>query len=252
MTDKQNNLRIEGLREEVGATIKAQAEKLIVGLADNLESITVVGSAITDDFHPGTSDINIVLVLGREDIGSLNVLASMVGPMRRARISPPVIMTAEYIERSKDVFGIEFLDFQMTHRTIFGQDPFANLHFDRPHVRLQCERELKATLIRLRQGYISSAAKKRMVQDILVSAVRGLAPLLRAMLWLKGIERPAKVTEVFERSAREFSISSEALTTLFGRGTRIKLTNEGMVKLFEEVYTTVENITRIVDGLEVS
>jgi hypothetical protein len=251
MSEKGNILKLEDLREEVGATIKAQAEKIISGLVGNLESITVVGSAVTDDFRPGKSDINIVLVLGREDIDSLNVLASMAGPMRRGRIAPPVIMTGEYIERSKDVFGIEFLDFQMTHRTILGEDPFAGIQFYKGDVRLQCERELKATLVRLRQGYIASAANRRIVGDVLISAVRGLAPLLRAMLWLKGIERPAKVADVFERSAREFSISPEALTALFGRGTRIKLTSDGTVKLFEEVYATADKLARIVDGLEV-
>jgi hypothetical protein len=252
MTDKQNNLNLDRLREDVRLRVKPFAEKLVAGLAGNLENITVVGSALTDDFRPGASDINIVLVLGREDIQSLNLLASMARSMRRSRISPPVVMTAEYIERGKDVFGIEFLDFQMTHQNIFGRDHFAHLHFNKHHVRLQCERELKATLVRLRQGYISSSAKRWVVQDILISAVRGLAPLLRALLWLKDIERPATVKGVFEKSAREFSISSDALASLFGRGIRIRLTHDGMTKLFEELYATVDKLARIVDGLEVS
>ncbi|MBN2019900.1 MAG: hypothetical protein JW749_06715 [Sedimentisphaerales bacterium] len=251
MTEKQNNLMLDRLEQVVRSTIKSFAEKLIAGLTDNLESITIVGSALTGDFHPGTSDINIVLVLGRENIDSLNLLASMVRPMRRARVSPPVIMTAEYIERSKDVFGIEFLDFQMTHQTIFGQDPFVNLNFDRPHVRLQCERELKATLIRLRQGYIASSANRRIVQDILISAVRGLAPLLRAMFWLKGIDRPAKTAQLFERSVSEFSIEP-VMSTLYNRGTKLKLANDEFANLFEKVYAAVDKLARIVDGLEVS
>jgi hypothetical protein len=250
MTDNGNNLQLDVLREDVAAALKTSGQKLIAELKDNLESISVIGSALTDDFRPGTSDINVVLVLGKEDIGSLNVLASMVKQMRRARISPPVIMTAEYIERSKDVFGIELLDFQMTHKTILGRDPFVNLHFNKHHVRLQCERELKATLVRLRQGYISSSANKRIVEDILVSAVRGLAPLLRSVLWLKDIERPAKVMDVFERSVREFSIAQD-VTALYVRGARLKLTNDGMVNLFEKVYATVDKLARIVDGLEV-
>ena len=33
-------------------------------------------------------------------------------------------MTPSYIDRSRDVFGIEFPDFQSTHKTILGEGPF--------------------------------------------------------------------------------------------------------------------------------
>ena len=61
----------------------------------------------------------------------------------------------------------------------------------RQNVRLQCERELKAMLVRLRQGYIAAAGDQRMVRDILISTAKGLTPLLRAMLWIDGC-RPAE------------------------------------------------------------
>ena len=61
-------------------------------------------------------------------------------------------MTPHYLACSRDVFPVEFLDFQLVHETILGEDPFVSLQVDKAHVRLQCERELKATLVRLRQG----------------------------------------------------------------------------------------------------
>ena len=98
-------------------------------------------------------------------------------------------MTPAYIDRSRDVFGIELLDFQLCHHTVLGDDPFAALSFAKVDVRLQCERELKASLIRLRQGYLAAGGNVLLVRDVLIAAVKALAPLLRAMLWLTDRER---------------------------------------------------------------
>ena len=38
------------------------------------------------------------------------------------REPPPLLMTPACIDRSRDVFGIEFLDFQLRHETIVGED----------------------------------------------------------------------------------------------------------------------------------
>jgi hypothetical protein len=240
------------LSEQIRDIIKDFADKLTAELGENLKSITVVGSSLTEDFRPGRSDINTVLVLDRQTIVSLNTLACLAKPMRKKRISPPLLMTKSYIEQSLDVFGVEFLDFQLTHLTIFGDDPFSELSFNKKDVRLQCERELKAMLIRLRQGYIASAANKKIVRDVLISTAKGLTPFLRAMLWLKGIERPSLAEPTFSKAAEEFSVNLESLVTARNRQNQnARLSEAEMEKAFESVYTTVEQLALIVDKLEV-
>jgi hypothetical protein len=201
---------------------------------------------------PGQSDINTILVLGRQSLASLNTIAAMAKPMRRKKISPPLLMTQSYIERSRDVFGIEFLDFQLTHQTILGDDPFDSLAFGKKDVRLQCERELKAMLIRLRQGYIAAAAKKKLVRDILISTAKGLSPLLRAMLWLKDMERPAEAEPTINKSAEEFGTNMDSLITAGKwRQQKIRLSETEMESTFESIYSTVEKLALIVDELKV-
>jgi hypothetical protein len=161
-------------------------------------------------------------------------------------------MTESYIEQSLDVFGVEFLDFQLTHKTILGDDPFKALAFDKKDVRLQCERELKAILIRLRQGYIASAANKKLVRDVLISTAKGLTPFLRAILWLKDIERPAEVEPTFSKAAEQFSINLEPLTTARKwQLQKVRLSEAEMENAFESVYATVEQLALIVDKFEV-
>lgn len=252
MPENKNVLELESLRDEIQKPVKDFAGRLIADMPDNLQSITLVGSSLTEDFRPGKSDINSVLVLGKRTLESLNVIANLAKPMSRKKISAPLLMTPSYIERSLDVFGIEFLDFQQTHKTIFGDDPFASLRFEKKDVRLQCERELKAMLIRLRQGYIASAANKKLVRDILISAAKQLVPLLRAMLWLKDVNRPDGAEAALNKAAVEHSINMNSLITVSKwRYEKLRLSKAEMEDIFESVYTTIDQLAVIVDRIEV-
>jgi hypothetical protein len=264
MAESKNNLKLDSLRQEIRDSLKDFAEELIGKLGDNLQSVTVVGSSLTQDYRPpssavallrrtgGQSDINTVLVLDKLKVSSLDTIAGMAKGMSRKKISAPLLMTQVYIERSLDVFGVEFLDFQLTHQTILGSDPFAPLGPAKRDVRLQCERELKAMLIRLRQGYIAAAANRKLVRDILISTIKGLAPLLRAMLWLKDIDRPAETEPTFQKAGAELSIGIDPLMSVAKwQYERSKPDAIQVRNIFESVYSIVEKLAIIVDELKV-
>ncbi len=252
MAEDKKNLKLDILNMQIRDSVKNFSEKLMAELRDNLQSITVVGSSLTKDFRPGQSDINTVLILGEQTLDSLRRIAGLAKPMSKRKISPPLLMTASYIERSLDVFGIEFLEFQLAHETIMGDDPFAGLKINKKDVRLQCERELKAMLIRLRQGFIAAAANKKLVRDILISTTKGLLPLLRAMLWLKDIERTAPAEPTITKAAEEFSVDMASLKTIIQwRNQKARLSDIEMENSFESIYATVENLAVTVDKLEV-
>jgi len=252
MAENKTKFKVDTLHVQIRDFVTDFSERLLAALGDNLQSITVVGSSLTEDYRPGQSDINTVLVLGQQTLASLNAVASLAKPMSRKKISPPLLMTKSYIERSQDVFGVEFLDFQLAHETIMGDDPFVSLAFDKKDVRLQCERELKAMLIRLRQGYIAASANKKLVRDILISTARSMAPLLRAMLWLKDVERTARAEATFSGAAGEFSIDTNPLTSAIKwRHEKIRLSEIEMENAFESVYSAVEQLAGIVDKLKV-
>ena len=251
MNDNKNQLRLDTLSAQIHYPVELFADKLTTALGENLRSITIVGSSLTEDFKPGGSDINTVIVLEKQTLNSLKQIASMAKPLSRKKISPPLLMTLSYIERSLDVFGVEFLDFQLTHRTILGDDPFEKLTFEKKDVRLQCERELKAMLIRLRQGYIAAAANKKLVRDILISTAKGLAPLLRAMLWLKDTDRPEVTEQTFRKAAEIFTVKLDSLVTAAQWRHEKRRPEESMIdKTFESVYSSIDQLANTVDKLE--
>jgi hypothetical protein len=251
MNENKKQLDLNTLPFQIHQSVKLFAEHLRTALGDNLQSITVVGSSLTEDFKPDRSDINTVVVLERQALNSLKPISSMARQLSRKKISPPLLMTSSYIERSLDVFGIEFLDFQLTHQTILGDDPFANLKIEKKDVRLQCERELKAILIRLRQGYIAAAGKRNLVRDVLISTAKGLVPLLRAMLWLKDIDRPEVNEKTFKKAAETFSVNLDSVITCEQwRHEKKRLDESQIDQTFESVYSSADQLAETVDKLE--
>lgn len=241
---------ILSLREEVRGPVAFLLSRLKEDLGGNLSSLSVVGSALTGDFHPKHSDINTVLVVGRRSHELLKQLASLGREMGRRRLRAPLVMTAEYIERSADVFGVEFLDFQLNHVVVHGSDPFAGLHFEKEDVRLQCERELKAALIRLRQGYVRALGKPKIVTGLLAACVADLAVLLRAMLWLKDVDRPREALPTLKAAADKLDFDADKLHRMMTlRLNHARPQPDEIETLFEGVYQVVDHLSRTVDTL---
>jgi hypothetical protein len=250
-TDMRNATRWDGIREDIREPLRLLVERLQAALGDNLKSISVVGSSLTQEFRPKVSDINTVVLLDAYNSPALSAVALLAPQMTKYKISPPLLMTAFYIGRSCDVFGVEFLDFQLVHETILGEDPFAPLQFDKKDVRLQCERELKAMLVRLRQGYIAALGNKKMVRDILISAAKGLSPLLRAMLWLQDADRPKTMDATLRKAAGQFEVDLGAVLTAHQwRQEKPRTTDPEIESTFVGVLDAVDRLTTIVDGWE--
>lgn len=253
MTQARIDLTLDGTDPALAEPLTLLADRLTAALPGDVKSITVVGSALTDDYRPGTSDINAVVVLNEHSTAALNAIAAMAKTLRKKQLAPPLLMTPAYIGRSRDVFGIEFLDFQLTHRTVLGDDPFADLTFAKTDVRLQCERELKATLIRLRQGYIAAAGHHKLIRDVLIAAAKGLAPIVRAILWLKDIERPATMEATFQTGAKHLSIDlAAAVVAERWRYEKPRLSDSDIEHTFTALYATTDRLASFVDELEVA
>ncbi|MFC1764750.1 hypothetical protein ACFL6U_22105, partial [Planctomycetota bacterium] len=241
-----------GLDAGLHAPIQALSTAAQQGLGAALTGITVVGSCLTDDFRPGQSDINTVLLLNQLSPAVLDQVTQAVRPQaRKHRLAVPLLMTVDYIERSRDVFGIELLDFQLTHQTVLGDDPFRDLSFNKADVRLQCERELKADLIRLRQGYITAAGKDALIRDVLIAGVKSLAPLLRAMLWLKDKPRETRLAPTWQSASENFGIHAGPLQRI-AAWRHEKTTTNGLTlrEAFEQVYKVIDQLATIVDEFE--
>jgi hypothetical protein len=226
-------------------------DEILKNHKDNIHSITITGSALTDDFDPEKSDVNSVFVLNEMHLGFLEVLASLGKTYGKKGISAPLIMTPEYIMHSLDVFPIEFLNIKLLHETIFGEDLFQKLVIDRSDLRLQCERELKVRLIGLRQGYISSIGDTKILTDLFASTIAGYIPLFRGIILIYGKEPPLRNEDVLAVLEEVSGVNTQVFgMVLSQKRQKTKMTITQLNAIFKDYYAAVERLGDITDGFK--
>lgn len=161
-----------------------------------LRSVLLYGSAARGDYEKATSDLNLVVVLETLDLPTLE---SVSGPLRRweRKKQPlPRIFSPAMITESVDVFPIEFLDLKAHAVLLYGEDVFRDLTVRADHLRLQCERELREKMMRLREGYVEACDATRRLRQLLTLSFSTFVALFRGCLHLNKDNVPAHNEEV--------------------------------------------------------
>lgn len=148
----------------------------------NLESIVLFGSAVSGDFHPGLSNLNLLCVLRDSSFGALQALGAVAKWWDRQKQPPPLCMTQRELERSTDVFTIELLDMQQHHRVLFGENVVQGLRVSLHVHRVQVEYELREKLILLRQQILLAVGNDSRLWDLVLHSVPSFGTLFRHAL----------------------------------------------------------------------
>jgi len=176
--------------------LKKLMETLTQSLGERLRSVVLYGSAARGDYQRLASDLNLILVLEDLDPATLEALTPALGRWRLKGHPLPHLFSPALIRESADVFPIEFLDIQSNRITLHGEDPFAGVTVGREHLRLQCERELKEKLMRLREAYVEVHDKPRVLRNLLTDSYTTFASLFRGCRHLLGREVPGGTSAV--------------------------------------------------------
>ncbi|HEU5180095.1 MAG TPA: hypothetical protein VFW45_04850 [Candidatus Polarisedimenticolia bacterium] len=176
------------VRKFVEAAGKAAGAKLL--------SVVLYGSAARGDYQEKTSDWNFILVLRDLNPDTLESLAPLIRPWVAKGRTWPRLFTPELIAHSADVYPIEMLDLQVARVVLAGRDSFAGLSISRENLRLQCERELRTKLMRLREAYIECHDRPAELQQLLTTSYTTFVALFRGCLSLMHEMIPRQNQEV--------------------------------------------------------
>lgn len=171
-------------------------DQLRQALGEGLRSVVLYGSAARGDWERATSDLNLILVLETLDPPALEALSPALTRWERRRHPLPRLFTPAIIADSVDVFPIEFLDLRADRRVLYGEDVFASVEVHTDHLRIQCERELREKVMRLREGYVETHAHPRRLRRLLTDSYTTFVALFRGCLYLHGDRVPARNEEV--------------------------------------------------------
>lgn len=216
---------------------------LIQGLAgDNLSGLTAYGAVLEADFDTARMAATSVLVLKWIDLALLRRIAEHGPTLGSKHISAPVVMTPDYIAESLDTFPLEMLEIHQRRATLAGQDHFAELDIQPEHLRLQCEREFKRILIRMRQGLLAAAGRVTALEELEVGVGVDTVRTARGLVWLRcnraSLGREALVSECEQ-------VCGSALN---GLRAALELYGEHGMREFDALYHDVETLAKVADA----
>jgi hypothetical protein len=179
-------------------------QRMRAATPDNLKAIVLYGSAASQEFHEGHSNVNLLCLVENGDPARLEPFHSTVEWWTGKGHPAPLIFTLDELRRSSDIFAIELLDMQARHKMLFGEEFLAGITVPLRYHKLQVERELRTNWLRLRQTFLAAPRKAHL--DVMVAAASSFTALFRHALIALGepaaqnkrdaIDRVAKLTGV--------------------------------------------------------
>jgi hypothetical protein len=216
----------------------------------NLESVILFGSAVAGDFHPEFSNLNLFCVLRDSSFAALQALAPAVKWWNAQKQPPPLFMTRDEIERSADVFAIEFLDMKQHHRVVFGKDVLQSLTIPAKLHRAQVEYELREKLALLRRHLLLASGNDSRMWDLLVRSVSSFATLFRHALVVLGHDAPAGKREAVQALSKQIEFDPSAFMQVLDL--RERKTNSrklDVADVFSRYLLALEQVTAAVDRM---
>ncbi len=177
-------------KESIKQGLSGEVLNLLKGIfGDNLESVIVYGSFVKESFAPGSSDVNLLIVLAASEASRIRAIGSEGYTLFKRYHITPLILTDVEFKNSADVFPMEYLDLQENHEVIYGPDVTGDLVIGKESLRHEVEHQLRGSLVSLRQLAIVAGRKrpfwKGAVRRELQRWYGSLAAILRGVLRLK-------------------------------------------------------------------
>jgi len=216
----------------------------------NLESVILFGSAVAGDFHPESSNLNLFCVIRDSSFAALQALAPAVKWWNAQKQPPPLFMTRDEIERSADVFTIEFLDMRQHHRVVFGEDILQGLSIPANLHRVQVEYELREKLALLRQHLLLASGNDSRLWELLVRSVSSFATLFRHALIVLGHDAPVGKREAVQALSKQIGFdASGILQVLDVRERKSARKQFEVADVFSRYLAALEQVTAAVDKM---
>jgi predicted nucleotidyltransferase len=216
----------------------------------NLESVILYGSAVSGDYDPDYSNINLVAVLKDTALPKLLALAPAVASWTKLKRHAPLVITREELERSADVFAIELMDMQRQHRVLFGPDIVAPLKISMHKHRAQLEYELREKLILLRQRLLVDAGDDQRTWDLILRSLPAFTTLFRHAIIAQGQPVPATKRESIKRLAASLGFDATPFEHLLDiREHRADPKKFRVQEIAARYLAAVEQVTAAVDKM---
>lgn len=219
-------------------------------LGDALDSLILYGSAARDEFDPGFSDLNLLLLVTHTSRPLLAQLAPVLHWWAAQGQPQPLLMTRHELLTATDAFPIELYDLTQSQRLLHGSQPLPPITIPPLAHRLQLEHEARSSLLRLRMKSIPLLYYPPQLLRLLEDSLPTFLLLARHALLLKGLPAPYPRRDILAAAAAAHLLHPAPFLTLLDlREKKAAPRSVNPVQLFEDYLTQVESLVTAIDNL---
>jgi predicted nucleotidyltransferase len=228
-------------------------ERMRSAAGESLLSIVLYGSAAEGEFHAGYSDLNLLCVLGDSSFAALSRMAAAIEWWSRKKYRTPLVLTAQELKDTADVFSIEFVDMKQRYRVLFGQDFLRDLVVPMRLHLSQLEYELREKLFLLRQQMLLAASHENFLREVMLNSVSSFITLFRHVLVELGEQGRKHSREAVEELSRRLNFDPSAFVQLIDiRAGKLDRKPSPVPDTAQRYLAAIEKVAAAVDTMQSS
>jgi predicted nucleotidyltransferase len=219
-------------------------------LSDELVAIILYGSATSNNFVPGASDLNVAIVVKEARFEVLQKLQPRIQAWHAMGFALPLLLDREFLLRGRDVFPMEFQDIKEQHRLLWGEDVWRDVEIDARHLRVQAEHEARSKLLRLRAVYLECAGDQPRLQALMLDSLKTFLVLMRTLSRLHGETGLLTYPDILDKFARRFQLACPRMRQLIAiRARQQQWPSTPLTEFFRDYLLEVQQVIGVVDRL---
>jgi hypothetical protein len=172
--------------------------------------------------------------------------ASRISAWHDEGLATPLLVPAHELDRSLDVFPLEFAAIGADHVVVAGTNPFERAAVDDNDLRRACEMQARSHLLHLREGFVEAGGNGNALAVLIVDSARPLASLVKGLARLDGRE-PLDALAAGRHAERILALSGGVITDVIAltRVHEIKATDAE--RIFPTYLAAMERLVEHVD-----
>jgi predicted nucleotidyltransferase len=177
---------LNNLSTSLKASLGDFCKELSDRAGDRLSSVVLYGGAAKKgEFRENTSDLNVMIVLSKVDIETLDSISPVLQKANYELSVVPFILTEKELQSSAEVFAIKFADIKKYHVLLWGRDLLPGLQIAKEHLDFLCRQELKNLLMRLKQFYVFNYSLPEKLDQKLKKSFASFLVQVNTLLYIK-------------------------------------------------------------------
>ena len=226
-------------------------ESVAVTVGGNLHSLILFGNHADSAETPiGIGGpLQILIVLDKVDLPVLQELRDVFAQSRLSQSVSPMILSADDLRSSADVFPITYMEMKRRHILLSGKDVLADIEIRQDHLRLRCEQELKNLSLRLQSALLTRGTRPTQLLEAMRRGYSAYSRAVRATLVLMDGDENVSDDDLPKIAEAQFQLKAGVLARVAELCAASERGNEVVSAAFQEFLLVVNQTAAHVDAL---